>query len=144
MKTWHRTLAAFSIAATIACSRPPHALDQPLDIQPLELTVPSGSSLPHLSAFREPAIVSWVETTAVENADARATLKFAERTAGGWGPPRSVASGADWFINSADVPSVVRLDDHTLVAHWLQNTDVHREAYDIKMSWSKDNGNTWT
>jgi len=143
--TWHRMLlTAVSIAATVACSRPPHAVDTPLDIQPLELAASSGSSLPHVSTFREPAIVSWVETAAVENADARAMLKFAERTAGGWSPPHSVAAGSDWFINSADVPSVVRLDDHTLVAHWLQNTDVHREAYDIKMSWSKDNGGTWT
>jgi hypothetical protein len=141
--SWCRTLSIALIAAAVACSSATRALDAPLDIQPLELAVPAGSSLPHLSAFREPAIVSWVETVAVENAPGRATLKFAERAANGWTPPHSVASGSDWFVNSADVPSVVRLDEHTLVAHWLQNTDVHREAYDIKMSWSKDNGATW-
>src|SRR5262245_52480037 len=144
--TWVRTLSAVTIAATaacVACSSQTRGRDTALDIQPLELTAPAGSSLPNLSAFRQPAIVSWVETAAVDNAPARATLKFAERAATGWTAPRSVASGSDWFVNSADVPSVVRLDDHTLVAHWLQNTDVHREAYDIKMSWSKDNGATW-
>ncbi|HMF95568.1 MAG TPA: sialidase family protein [Vicinamibacterales bacterium] len=141
--TWIRTLSALTIAATAACSSPTRGRDTALDIQPLELTAPAGSSLPNLSAFRQPAIVSWVETVAVDNAPARATLKFAERTANGWTAPRSAASGSDWFVNSADVPSVVRVDDHTLAAHWLQNTDVHREAYDIKMSWSKDNGATW-
>jgi hypothetical protein len=142
--TWSRTLSASLIAATVACSHAPRALNTPLDLQPLELAVPAGSSLPNLSAFREPAIVSWVETVAVENAPARSTLKFAERTASGWTAPRSVASGSDWFISAADVPSVVRLDERTLAAHWLQTTDAHREAYDIEMSWSKDNGATWS
>jgi hypothetical protein len=145
--TWYRRLSTAAIAAAAlcgACSGANRALDAPLDIRPLELAVPAGSSLPNLTAFREPAIVSWVETVAVENAPAVATLRFAERAANGWTPPRTVASGSDWFVNSADVPSVARLDDHTLVAHWLQNTDVHREAYDIKMSWSKDNGATWS
>jgi hypothetical protein len=135
--------ATLIAAASFACSRGPRVLDR-LEIQPLEIATPPGSSLPNVTAFREPAIVSWVETVAVENAPARATLKFAERAGAGWSAPRSVASGSDWFVNSADVPSVVRLDDHTIVAHWLQNTDVHREAYDIRMSWSKDNGATWT
>ena len=145
--TFPRALTIVVIAATVACGSGPSAprkLDAAFDIQPIELAAAPGSSLPNLSAFRDAAIVSWVETTAVENAASRATLKFAERTANGWSAPRSAASGSDWFISAADLPSVVRLDDRTLVAHWLQNTDVHREAYDIKMAWSKDNGATWT
>jgi len=139
-----RTLGAVSIAATMACARAPHSLETPIAIQPLDLAAPAGSSLPQLSSFGDRTIVSWVETLAIENAGTRATLKFAERTTGAWSAPRTVASGSDWFVNSADVPSVVRVDDRTLVAHWLQTTDAHREAYDIKMVWSKDNGGTWT
>src|SRR5206468_6980155 len=57
---------------------------------------------------------------------------------------RTVASGDDWFVNSADVPSVLRLDDGTLAAHWLQNTEVNEEAYDLRIAFSKDDGKTWT
>ncbi|HKB12312.1 MAG TPA: sialidase family protein, partial [Vicinamibacterales bacterium] len=144
--THSRPLAAAmlaAIAASLACSHRPQA-DTPLDVRPLELAAAAGSSSPNLSTFHDGAIVSWVETVAVENAGSRATLKFAERTDGAWTAPRSVASGSDWFINPADVPSVVRLDNRTIVAHWLQTTDLHREAYDIKMTWSKDNGATWS
>jgi hypothetical protein len=45
-------------------------------------------------------------------------LRFAERTATGWSEPRTVASGADWFVNWADVPSVIRLANGTLVG-WV-------------------------
>ena len=46
-------------------------------------------------------LASWVE-----RADDLATLKFAERTAAGWTAARTVASGRNWFVNWADVPSV--------------------------------------
>ena len=41
-----------------------------------------GSSEPQLTVTGDRAILSWVETTG-----ASATLKFAERTGGGWSPP---------------------------------------------------------
>jgi hypothetical protein len=85
------------------------------------------------------AMVSWIETQGQT-----ALLKFAQRTAAGWSEPRTAASGKDWFVNSADVPSVIRLDDGTLAAHWLQNTDVASEAYDLRIAFSKDAGITWT
>jgi hypothetical protein len=141
---WCRTLSTAVLCAAVACSYGRQRVAESLTIVPIDLTVPAGSSLPHLSAFAEPAILSWVETVAADTGSTRATLKFAERSAGGWTGTRTVASGADWFVSSADVPSVIRLDRRTLVAHWLQTTDERREAYDIKMSWSRDNGATWT
>src|SRR4051812_16956370 len=140
MTTRRRTLHAAALAAVVAsfaCSRAPRRPGV-LTIEPIAFAAPARSALPNLSTFGEPAILSWVDTIAVENAPSRATLEFAERTSNGWSEPHIVASGSDWFVNSADVPSVVRLDARTLVAHWLQNTDVHREAYDIHMSWSVD------
>src|SRR5262249_57564244 len=105
-----------------ACSHRPQA-DTPLDIRPLELAAAAGSSSPNLSTFHDGAIVSWVETVAVENAGSRATLKFAERTDGAWTAPRSVASGSDWFINPADVPSSVPLHNPTIPPHCLPTTN---------------------
>jgi hypothetical protein len=83
-------------------------------------------------------LLSWVEST-----DTKAILKFAERTASGWSEPRTAASGEDWFLSWADVPSVMRLSDGTLFAEWLQATNPDIEAYDLRLSYSKDNGTTW-
>jgi hypothetical protein len=44
----------------------------------------------------------------------------------------------------ADVPSVLALNDGTLVAQWLRTTDEHLEAYDVRLAFSKDEGRTWS
>lgn len=98
---------------------------------------PSGE--PQLSVSSRGALLSWIE-----RAGTRATLKFAERTATGWSTPRVVASGDDWFVNWADVPSVVRLADGTLAAHWLQKSGPGTYAYDVRLSHSSDDGKTWS
>lgn len=106
------------------------------------LTSPAAgddSSEPQLTSDGTRTILSWIEL----DDDFRATLKFAEPTASGWTQARAVASGNDFFVNSADVPSVRALADGTLAAHWLQaNGD--GEAYNLLLSWSKDGGRTWS
>lgn len=97
-----------------------------------------GSAQPQLSLSPRGVLMSWVES-----APDRATLKYAERTADGWSAPKVVASGADWFVNWADVPSVMRLADGTLAAHWLQRNGPGTYAYDVRLSYSKDEGKTW-
>jgi hypothetical protein len=80
----------------------------------------------------------------VERSGSSATLKFAERTSAGWSAPRSVGSGTNWFVNWADVPSVVRLADTTLAAHWLQKSGEGTYAYDVRLAFSNDDGRTWS
>jgi hypothetical protein len=55
-----------------------------------------------------------------------------------------VATGTDWFVNWADVPSVMRLDDGGLVGHWLQKSGSSAYAYDVKLSRSGDDGRSWS
>lgn len=98
-----------------------------------------NSAQPQLTVSRKGVILSWIE-----RAGAEATLKFSERTATGWTAATTVASGRDWFVNWADVPSVARLDDGTLVAHWLQKSGPDTYAYDVRLSHSRDNGKTWS
>jgi hypothetical protein len=99
----------------------------------------AGSAQPQLAASGRGVILSWVEQQGQ-----KATLKFAERTATGWSVARSVASGSDWFVNWADVPSIIRLTNGTLVAHWLQKSGSDAYAYDVRLSHSKDDGRTWS
>ena len=143
MTTGTRAAILFSILGAAiaggACSRSRGSTRVQLQIQPLALTAAAPSLAPQLTVTRDQAIVSWLETQG-----RTAFLKFSERTASGWSEPRTVASGDDWFVNSADVPSVIRLDDGALAAHWLQNAEGGEEAYDLRLAFSKDGGKTWT
>ncbi|MGE3275345.1 MAG: sialidase family protein [Vicinamibacterales bacterium] len=94
--------------------------------------------MPRLTTSANGVLLSWIAQDGP-----RATLKFAERTAGGWTTPITVASGEDWFVNWADVPSVVRLSTGDLAGHWLQKSGPDTYAYDVRVSWSTDNGATW-
>lgn len=105
-------------------------------------TVPSpaggSAAQPQLTSSSRGVLLSWVERKGT-----RAALRYAERTATGWTPARTVAAGDDWFVNWADVPSVLRLDDRTLAAHWLQRSGPEKYAYDVRLSRSRDDGRTW-
>lgn len=99
----------------------------------------ADSGQPQLSVSKYGVLLSWIERAGSET-----TLKFSERTSAGWTAARSVASGSNWFINWADVPSVVRLDDGTLVGHWLQKSGDGTYAYDVRLSYSRDDGKSWS
>ena len=120
-----------------ACQRAPGPWA--LTIAPAPIAIAANSSEPQLTRHAGGAILSWVE-----HGPTGATLKFAERRAtAGWSPVQTAAAGSDWFLSWADVPSVSRLADGTLVAHWLKNVDPLIEAYDLMLATSRDDGRTW-
>jgi len=100
---------------------------------------PGTSAEPRLSTVDGRAILSWVERSGEH-----ASLKFSEWEKDGWTPARLVAEGDDWFVNWADVPSVVRLPGGTMAAHWLQTTGGDPDAYDLQLTFSRDGGRTWS
>jgi hypothetical protein len=107
-------------------------------VTPLVSPAAAESGQPQLTVSSRGVLLSWIE-----RAGNVATLRFAERTPSGWTAAGMVASGSDWFVNWADVPSVQRLDDGTLAAHWLQKSGAGTYAYDVRLSHSRDNGKTW-
>jgi hypothetical protein len=113
--------------------------DWPLQVDPLESPAGGDSAQPQLTVSSRGILLSWIERSG-----ASATLRFAERTPSGWTAPRTVASGADWFVNWADVPSVMRLSNGVLTAHWLQKSGPDTYAYDVRLSQSADDGKTWS
>ena len=112
--------------------------DWPIELTRIESPAAAESGQPQLSVSSRGVILSWIERTG-----AQASLKFSQRARTGWSAPRTVASGDNWFVNWADVPSVMRLDDGTLAAHWLQKSGAGTYAYDVRLSYSKDEGKTW-
>src|SRR4051812_26932285 len=107
-------------------------------VAPLPIAAGPGSTEPQLTSSDRGVVLSWIE-----QAPGTATLKFAERTGDAWSMPQTVASGKDWFVSGADVPAVMRMRNGTLVANWFRNTQVELEAYDLWLSYSRDEGKTW-
>jgi hypothetical protein len=126
-------------APVIVAEREPRAASWSATIEPLPSPAASNSGQPHLSSSDRGVLLSWIERDGPN-----ATLRFAERTPTGWSAPRTVASGGNWFVNWADVPSVLRLSDGTLVAHWLQKSGPDTYAYDVRLARSRDEGKTWS
>lgn len=114
---------------------------QGADMTPQAIATPATgvSAQPQLTVSSRGVLLSWIERTGE-----LATLKFAERTANGWSDARTVAAGRDWFVNWADVPSVMRLPNGTLVGHWLQKSGPDTYAYDVRLSYSTDDGAHWS
>ena len=113
--------------------------DWPPGVTTVSSPAAPNSGQPQLSALGDRVVLSWVERSGDT-----ATLRFAERTDAGWTAARTVASGADWFVNWADVPSVIPLQHESMAAHWLQKSAVSTYAYDVRVSFSRDRGRTWS
>ena len=111
----------------------------PLTVTALASPAAVDSGQPQLSALGNRVVLSWVERSGD-----RATLRFSERTDSGWTEARTVASGADWFVNWADVPSVIPLQHESMAAHWLQKSAASTYAYDVRLALSRDRGRTWS
>ena len=110
-----------------------------LTVEPLSSPAGADSSEPHLTVQGDRVILSWLEV-----GEGRSTLKFAERTASGWSAARTVHSSDGFYINAYDVPSVRALADGTLAAHWTTKNGPDPEASTVRLSWSRDQGRTWS
>lgn len=109
------------------------------------LPAPAGSAQPDLMATPDGALLlSWVEPAG----EGRHRLQFARHangsTANTWNVPQTIAEGDDWFLNWADTPHVIALQDGSLWAHWLRSTGPGRMDYGIDLVRSGDGGAQWT
>ncbi len=100
-----------------------------------------GSAEPCVEAGADGrAYLSWVEPAG----EGRHALRFSVWEGTSWSVPQTAADGSDWFVNWADFPSVTALDDGTLAAHWLRKTGEGSYAYGVKLSFSHNEGRTWS
>jgi hypothetical protein len=132
-------LTAAALSADGGLQTPDRDKDWSLEVTPLTSPAASNSAQPQLSVQGDRVVLSWIERVGDT-----ATLRFAERTGGGWSEARSAATGENFFVNWADVPSVVPLQNGSLAAHWLQKSATATYAYDVRLSFSKDAGRTWS
>ena len=88
-------------------------------------------------------LLAWIERQP-EGSHALRLARSRVGTAPGWQAARTVATGKDWFVNWADTPHVIALDDGTLWAHWLRRNGSGTYDYGIALVRSGDGGATWS
>lgn len=106
------------------------------------IEVPAGenSSEPSLHVSDEGIIyLNWLETNGNES-----SLFFSKLENHEWASPKLIATGEDWFVNWADFPSLTAFGKNNLVSHFLDKSAPDTFAYDVKLTVSNDNGNSWS
>ena len=94
---------------------------------------------PHLALdARGNVLMSWLRQL-----ESGYALEFALLEDGAWSTPQRIATGTDWFINWADFPSVVPLDENRWLAHWLVRLP-DSYAYNVVTARSEDSGQSFS
>lgn len=89
---------------------------------------------------REGFVVTWQEHDGNES-----VLRYAVISPAGVELRRGeIARGMNWFVNWADFPALVVLDNGDWVSYWLERTAGGPESYDIRMVRSRDQGRSWS
>ncbi len=115
--------------------------DQTLTVQSGQSPTDGDSREPELNATLDGRIIlSWVEKIGEQ----KYALRTATRDNHGWSEPRTVSEGENWFVNWADFPSVIALQDGSLAAHWLVKSGSGTYAYNVNIARSSDGGKTWS
>jgi len=131
------TTLLLGLATTLAGDRAP---DYTVRFVPMASPAGPGSLAPRLT--RTPGgtvLLSWLEPTDGD----RHALRFASLAGDRWSRSGTVATGANWFVNWADVPSVTPITERDFVAHWLVRRPGSSYAYDVALAISRDAGATW-
>ncbi|MDZ7773853.1 MAG: hypothetical protein U5K31_14100 [Balneolaceae bacterium] len=105
---------------------------------PEAVDAPSGEAsarVPNLQAGPDGGVwLSWVEENADSAGDGQAHLRYARWEENSWGASQTVASGNDWIVNWADIPSVTGVNGALLAAHWLREIPSPGFTYEVRMS----------
>lgn len=107
----------------------------------LEFEGPSRSGEPNLHAVPDGRVLlTWLEPAAEE----RWALRLAVRSDGAWSEARTIRESNRFFVNWADFPSSVAMEDGTIAVHWLEKVADAPYAYHVMLSLSEDEGRTWS
>lgn len=141
-----RLCAALAVAALGAACGQPARSAATLDARTLPPPpATSASRLPRFASGASAApLLTWVEERDGEGSERVAELRSASWNGAQWSRAQLVASGADWFVNWADFPSLSVLDERRQLAHWLQRSAEGRYDYSVQIARSSDGGSSWS
>jgi len=137
------TSAAAAVLSASAIVHSAHAAQQPakpgLVVETLKPPAAGDATAAQMTSSGGKTLLSWLE-----RAGEKTSLKFSERLPAGWSTPILIVSSEHLISNFADVPSVRALADGSLLAHWIEMNGPDPEAYDLRVSTSRDGGKTWS
>jgi len=84
--------------------------------------------------------ISWIETGEKDSSKLLLSKLNNDNT---WSDSQTIATGDNWFLNWADFPSVTSFGNN-LAAHYLEKSASDTYAYDVKLTISNDDGNSWS
>jgi len=128
-----------ALCALVSCA-PSSAvrLDAPA---PLPSPAGPGAGEPRLAAAPDGGVLmTWLEPVAAGGH----ALRFARLAGDVWSEPVTIAAGDSFFVNWADFPALVALDDRRLAVSyaWVSGEDTY--AYDVMIRTSNDGGASWS
>lgn len=109
-----------------------------------ESVSPTGSGAAEPNLFTAPdgrVLMSWLEPA---DSGAHALRLAVMGPDGTWSAPVDIVRRNDLFVNWADFPSVIALEDGRFLAHWLQRNGGGKYAYEVRMAESRDQGASWS
>ena len=138
-----RTAPLLLLALTVvaACAeRDARSASEPLSMTPLPGPTTGVSAQPSLAAMPDGRLLlTWQEA-----ADSGHAVRLAFLDDSTWSAPVTVASGRPFFVNWADFPTALALDERRLAVHWLEKEGADDYAYGVRIAWSEDGGRTWS
>ena len=132
---WAVLLVATLLYAGPGCGTSPNS-SSPTALSP---PVEAGSGQPRLYAGPDGLVwLSWVDPLG----GGRHALRYATLDDTTWSAPTTVATGSDWFVNWADLPSVRPLPNGRIAAHYLESNGPSGLAYAVRVVQGAGDG-TW-
>ncbi len=126
------TVLCVGMLGLVACPPGAHAAPPAYAVEAVEFDV-ANAGMPWLAPLSGGGVVmSW--TRLVPEGP---RLEHARYLDGRWSPPEEIAraqTGEQWFVNWADFPSIVELDDGRLAAHYLVSSGPDVFAYDVHVA----------
>lgn len=107
-------------------------------VEILDNPFPESSMFPNFNANEDEVILSYIHSVG----DTLDELMISTFDGQAFSKPIKVTEGKDWFVNWADFPAVAKNGENILIS-WLEMSAEGTYDYNINMSISNDNGNSW-
>jgi len=130
-----------ALLATVVFGQSRETTSRSVALIDLAPPVSPSSGQPFLQVTPENRLLlSWMEP----GKSRRHALRFAISSGNTWEHPETVIEGDDFFVNWADVPSVVQLVNGTFAAHWLKKNGKGTYAYDVRLRMRRKGSGAWS
>lgn len=131
------TVLVMAMAAASCTGAEPPAFGEP---RPMHLPSGIDATGPRLATGAAGTVLlSWMHRE-----EKGAILRYSQLGPENWQDAVDVVTDPDMFVNWADLPSVIPLDDGHWVAHWLSKSAAATYSYDVLFAQSPDNGESWS